>query len=294
MQPVPAEDGNTTKEDQIQTAEMAAIKISIENTDNDVGEKAPDDALRNSDSVEPHKSPVFNEQELRLPEEIGEQAEEEDEADSFMKSSETIRTFQRDAIDRRGSIATIASWIPPAVQSRQEDAPEIPETLTISSWCKVIVDEDYEERNPEEIPMPAPLSGKLKKKSGGGWLGLKGWDERYVVVKKMKLYYWKSEQAMKAAKSEAQGILELASTACQVLPHHGEAHLFTIRPKGGVWLEGSFKGADAGREFVFDASKSEHTRDTWVRTITEHLEHMHGKEVSKTRIRRAFAPATNG
>jgi len=136
---------------------------------------------------------------------------------------------------------------------------------------------------------PALLQGSLSKKSGNDWFGLKGWDERYVVLKEQKLSYWKSESAMKEdPKAEAQGVLNLATTACEILPHHGNSTLFSIRPKGGKWIDGAFTGADAGREFVFDAAKSEHSRSEWVEALTAHIEYAHGVKEKRTRIKKAF------
>jgi len=150
-----------------------------------------------------------------------------------------------------------------------------------------------------EVKAPEAFSGNISKKSGASFFGMKHWDARYVEIKDQKMFYWKSLKEMQtatapgatAAQAKPQGKLDLSSTLCEVLLHHGSKTQFTIRPKAGTWGAGSFAGAETAREFEFDVGKfeTEHSRDQWVQAINAHIEFAHGKEPEKqARKKRAF------
>merc|ERR1711865_967041 len=136
---------------------------------------------------------------------------------------------------------------------------------------------------------PPPLRGSLNKKSGKGFLGRDKWDSRFIEVVGNKVIYWKSSEK----KEGPQGELHLGTTVCEVIPTEGSTTLFCIRPTGDKWLEGSFMGADAaedkkgktlaaGREFIFDAAKSEHERSVWLQSIAAHIKNAAGTRSRST------------
>merc|ERR1712046_525467 len=97
----------------------------------------------------------------------------------------------------------------------------------------------------------------------------KAWDQKYVVVKDGVFAYYKDK---KDVGKDPNGVLDFRPCACEAIPEptdKGGTQL-VIRPKSGNWTGQNFKGADEGREFVFETQGSEHGRSAWMQAINAH------------------------
>merc|ERR1711974_402412 len=50
-----------------------------------------------------------------------------------------------------------------------------------------------------------------------------------------------------------------------------DAKKFVLRPKGGPWIDGSYTGPLADREFCFDAEGSEYCAEGWIYMLRMHI-----------------------
>lgn len=145
----------------------------------------------------------------------------------------------------------------------------------------------------KDKPAPQGLTGHLWKKSPSS---LRFWtyQKRYIEIRGMFLVWWKSQaDAQRSGSFSARGgapqhagLIDLRQTPCdiQALGDQELFPTFALQPRAGATWQGSiFSGGDASRVFIFDASDSEHKRDTWVEVIRAHMRHADGlKERAET------------
>jgi len=139
-------------------------------------------------------------------------------------------------------------------------------------------------------PAPKPLatlSGHLWKKSAG-MLRLSPWDRRYVVVKEMRIYWFKTEaDCPSVAKMprdggpSCKGLIDVSTDPVH-LDSNEEPTLFTICPAAGKWNQETVdsrmasKGrigtlGDSVKDYTFDCTDSEFSRWHWVALISQHI-----------------------
>eukprot|EP00929_Paragymnodinium_shiwhaense_P063046 TRINITY_DN31524_c0_g2_i1.p1 TRINITY_DN31524_c0_g2~~TRINITY_DN31524_c0_g2_i1.p1 ORF type:complete len:939 (-),score=298.66 TRINITY_DN31524_c0_g2_i1:344-3160(-) len=104
------------------------------------------------------------------------------------------------------------------------------------------------------------LQGFLYKKSPAK-LRLRGWDWRYFTLKEHQLAWWHKREASKlqdgVAGSKCKGCIDLRD-GVEITLDARKATRFHVMPTGGPY---------ANRIFEFDASQSQHDRETWIAAI---------------------------
>lgn len=121
---------------------------------------------------------------------------------------------------------------------------------------------------------PPELRGRLWKKSPK-LLG--SFQERQVEIKEAKLSWWGAKADLNGTADPPKGFIDFRENACLVDPDKENPGRFVLRPKKGYWTSCEFTGADRGREFSFDASRSEVERSEWLQAIQNHVRYGEGK-----------------
>lgn len=134
-----------------------------------------------------------------------------------------------------------------------------------------------------------PIFGYMYKKCPDVFR-IKAWDWRFFVVADMKMAWWSNHANLTAsgsrlsterisqvlgsdyAESNRRGIINFYLSGCCAEADSTNPNVFTVRPKGS-WAEGatSDKNQDSSRVYIFDTTKSEHSRDRWVQIIRQHI-----------------------
>lgn len=128
--------------------------------------------------------------------------------------------------------------------------------------------------------MPKAIHGKLKKLKGDsnrdpskkGYIGLRdrlAYQERYVVISRLQLRWWKTEGTSGA--SSAIRIVDLVENDCVVVRVPDCPSRFLLRSKAGSWIGESLHDVEEGRDFVFDANGSSHGCDKWMEALEAHV-----------------------
>lgn len=138
---------------------------------------------------------------------------------------------------------------------------------------------------------PMPCVGHLWKQSPS-MLRMWSYQHRYVEVRDLKLYWWRSQKeaheakfgkqevfyrrdkAERAVENTQGGMIDLGLTPCKVqaADPKGSKLVFNIQPlRGKIWQGATFTGGDKSRVFTFDVTDSEHTLDEWIAAISKHI-----------------------
>eukprot|EP00929_Paragymnodinium_shiwhaense_P060080 TRINITY_DN3003_c0_g1_i1.p1 TRINITY_DN3003_c0_g1~~TRINITY_DN3003_c0_g1_i1.p1 ORF type:complete len:2014 (+),score=568.16 TRINITY_DN3003_c0_g1_i1:150-6191(+) len=113
-------------------------------------------------------------------------------------------------------------------------------------------------------------------------LRFKGYDWRYVSIRNMHIYWWKTlndastpEAAGASGGPSCQGFINLMANDCKVEPDPKHPTIFTISSTAGTWMkEAVLKDKDFGtnRAFTFDAIGSDHSREEWMEVLNTHIQ----------------------
>mmetsp|Transcript_1644 Transcript_1644/g.5067 ORF Transcript_1644/g.5067 Transcript_1644/m.5067 type:complete len:452 (-) Transcript_1644:103-1458(-) len=125
-------------------------------------------------------------------------------------------------------------------------------------------------------PTPLPeLQGHVWKKSPNQ-LRLFSYEKRYFVLRDMQFCWWKSKNDALSDGTAGRGklckgFIDMTAGPVEVQLMLGNESTFSLRPPNGTWAPGAIAKGDSGREFTLDVTNLEHSRDTWVGAIREHI-----------------------
>mmetsp|Transcript_124000 Transcript_124000/g.246912 ORF Transcript_124000/g.246912 Transcript_124000/m.246912 type:complete len:418 (+) Transcript_124000:35-1288(+) len=127
-------------------------------------------------------------------------------------------------------------------------------------------------KDPSALP---ELQGYLWKKSPNQ-LRFRSFSKRYVILRGMKLYWWKTKQDASDDKGLGdgplcKGFLDFAAGPVELKPMLENSSTFTLMPSGGLWVRGATRKGDPGRPFTFDTTGCEYGREVWVGALTKHI-----------------------
>jgi hypothetical protein len=114
------------------------------------------------------------------------------------------------------------------------------------------------------------LHGHLYKQSPSA-LKFYKYHWRYVTIEDGKLYWWKdAETAREYGVEGCSGVIDLVQNRCRFQEDEQDNSRFALLPGETGWVQGFFAGSGSNRTFLFDARKSEHSRDTWFASLQQH------------------------
>eukprot|EP00415_Alexandrium_ostenfeldii_P003747 UN3747 len=92
----------------------------------------------------------------------------------------------------------------------------------------------------------------------------------------MQLCWWKTKQDAEADRGSGRGplckgFINLPIAPVEIKPVLGNETTFMLQPCSGTWAPGAIAKGDTGRAFTLDSTDSEHARDAWVSSISEHI-----------------------
>jgi len=127
-------------------------------------------------------------------------------------------------------------------------------------------------QDPSALP---ELQGYLWKKSPNQ-LRFRSFSKRYIILRGMKLYWWKSKQDASDDKGLGdgplcKGFLDFAAGPVELKPMLENSSTFTLMPSGGLFVAGAIRKGDPARPFTFDTTGCEYGREVWVEALTKHL-----------------------
>lgn len=134
---------------------------------------------------------------------------------------------------------------------------------------------DLDDFESDALPV---FQGYLWKKSPSSFR-FKAYDWRFVIIRDMHLFWWKSKED--AAKRESRqadggpyckGIINLICNPVEIELQKSNKSKFTLRPRG-KWAKGTFTATSEKRIFVFDTKNSEYTTEQWLEALFIHIEH---------------------
>lgn len=129
--------------------------------------------------------------------------------------------------------------------------------------------------------LPKPLHGPLKKLRGSssadprraslvGFRDAFAYHERYVVVSRLQIRWWRREEKSSDGAVVAQRIVDFSVNDVEVSKVNENPSRFILRNKNGAWEGDSLDSVELGRDFVFDTAGSQHSCDEWMDTIRAH------------------------
>lgn len=135
-------------------------------------------------------------------------------------------------------------------------------------------DKKPKERATKATPL-TELRGHLWKKSPN-LMRLRPYEKRFFVLRDMQLLWWKNqhdaeEDGLQSTGPLVKGFINMMAGPVQAQALLGNDTTFHLKPRQGNWVPGSIAKGDAAREFTLDATDSEHSRETWVECIREHI-----------------------
>jgi len=123
----------------------------------------------------------------------------------------------------------------------------------------------------DEQDAPQEMVGTLWKKSPSGLRVFWPFQSRYFRIKNAKLHWWASKDDFMKGPKRSKGVLDMKVNA--TLLELDNSTRFRLIPEGGRWTDGNFTGVDNGREFVLDATDSEHSPSVWIARLKEHIDY---------------------